>query len=588
MTFQIILLMIIILAALVLFSIETLPADVIALGVMLALILTGILPANLAFEGFGSDTAIMILGLLILTAALVRTGVVQLLSRQILRRVSDNHGQLFWVLTGTAGLLSGFLSNTATAAFFTPMTIGLSRKLKINPSKLLMPMAFSTILASSVTLVGTSTNVVISGLMTQQGMKPLGMFELPPVGIPILVIGLLYLFFIGRHLIPVRDSEQDGLQKEILSYCSEFKLTEDSPWDGKTLAEIGLGKEYDLNVLRIQKEPGYHVEPRANTILKKGDRVLVEGNRDDLVALEDQDFVKFTGEFGEDGEIAKDLSMAEVIVLPGSPLVGRTLWGLDFRDRYKLQVLGINRKGETIRRRISRTRLQVGDQLLLQSDPDTINSLGSNNNFRIVSGKLDILPETEKAPLSLAIFGVVILLVSFNVLSLPVGVMLGALAALVTRCITPIEAYRRVNWSAWLLISCMLALGRAMEVSGLAALVADQIVDLIGGTNPVLILGAFFLLSLLLTQPMSNQAAAVVIIPIAIQTAAQLSLNARTFAVMIAVGASCSFITPLEPACLMVYGPGNYRFFDFVRVGFLLTLLIFGIAILMVPWLWPL
>jgi di/tricarboxylate transporter len=588
MTFQIILLMIIILAALVLFSIETLPADVIALGVMLALILTGILPANLAFEGFGSDTAIMILGLLILTAALVRTGVVQLLSRQILRRVSDNHGQLFWVLTGTAGLLSGFLSNTATAAFFTPMTIGLSRKLKINPSKLLMPMAFSTILASSVTLVGTSTNVVISGLMTQQGMKPLGMFELSPVGIPILVIGLLYLFFIGRHLIPVRDSEQDGLQKEILSYCSEFKLTEDSPWDGKTLSEIGLGKEYDLNVLRIQKEPGYHVEPRANTILKKGDRVLVEGNRDDLVALEDQDFVKFTGEFGEDGEIAKDLSMAEVIVLPGSPLVGRTLWGLDFRDRYKLQVLGINRKGETIRRRISRTRLQVGDQLLLQSDPDTINSLGSNNNFRIVSGKLDILPETEKAPLSLAIFGVVILLVSFNVLSLPVGVMLGALAALVTRCITPIEAYRRVNWSAWLLISCMLALGRAMEVSGLAALVADQIVDLIGGTNPVLILGAFFLLSLLLTQPMSNQAAAVVIIPIAIQTAAQLSLNARTFAVMIAVGASCSFITPLEPACLMVYGPGNYRFFDFVRVGFLLTLLIFGIAILMVPWLWPL
>ena len=279
--------------------------------------------------------------------------------------------------------------------------------------------------------------------------------------------------------------------------------------------------------------------------------------------------------------------MAEVIILPGSHLVGRTLWGLNFRDRYSLQVLGINRKGETLRRRISRTRLQVGDQLLLQGDPDTIQGLGSNNSFRVVSGKLDILPETEKAPLSLAIFGVVILLVSFNLLSLPVGVMLGALAALVTRCITPTEAYRRVNWSAWLLISCMLALGRAMEVSGLASLVADQIVGLIGKSNPILILGAFFLLTLFLTQPMSNQAAAVVIIPIAIQTAAQLNLNARTFAVMIAVGASCSFITPLEPACLMVYGPGNYRFFDFVRVGSLLTLLIFGIALLMVPWLWP-
>ena len=588
MTLQIILLIIIILAAMVLFTIESLPADVTALGVMLALILTGILPANLAFEGFGSDTSIMILGLLILTAALVRTGVVQLLSRQILRRVKDNSHHLFWVITGTAGLLSGFLSNTATAAFFTPMTIGLSRKLKINPSKLLMPLAFSAVLASSVTLVGTSTNVVVSGLMTQHGMKPLGMFELTPVGLPILVFGLLYMFFIGRHLIPIRDSEPDGLQKVILSYCSEFKLAENSPWDGKTLAEIGLGKEYDFNVLRILKVPGYHVEPRANTILKKGDRVLVEGNRDDLVTLEDQDLVEFTGEFEEDGEIAQDLSMAEVILLPGSPLVGRTLWGLNFRDRYKLQVLGINRKGETLRRRISRTRLQVGDQLLLQGDPDTIQSLGSNNSLRVVSGKLDILPETEKAPLSLAIFGVVILLVSFNVLSLPVGVMLGSLAALVTRCITPIEAYRRVNWSAWLLISCMLALGRAMEESGLAALLADQIVALIGESNPLLILSAFFLLTLLLTQPMSNQAAAVVIIPVAIQTATQLNLNARTFAVMIAVAASCSFITPLEPACLMVYGPGNYRFFDFVRVGSLLTLLVFGIALLMVPWLWPL
>jgi len=587
MTFQIILLIVIILAAMVLFTIETLPADVTALGVMLALILTGILPANLAFEGFGSDTSIMILGLLILTAALVRTGVVQLLSRQILRRVRDSNNHLFWVITGTAGLLSGFLSNTATAAFFTPMTIGLSRKLKINPSKLLMPLAFSAVLASSVTLVGTSTNVVVSGLMTQQGMRPLGMFELTPVGLPILVFGLLYMFFIGRHLIPIRDSEPDGLQKDILSYCSEFKLAENSPWDGKTLAEIGLGKEYDLNVLRILKVPGYQVEPRANTILKKGDRILVEGNRDDLVALEDQDLVEFTGEFEEEGDFGKELSMAEVIILPGSPLVGRTLWGLNFRDRYSLQVLGINRKGETLRRRISRTRLQVGDQLLLQGDPDTIQNLGKNNSLRVVSGKLDILPETEKAPLSLAIFGVVILLVSFNVLSLPVGVMLGALAALVTRCITPIEAYRRVNWSAWLLISCMLALGRAMEESGLAALLADQIVAIIGESNPLLILSAFFLLTLLLTQPMSNQAAAVVIIPVAIQTATQLNLNARTFAVMIAVAASCSFITPLEPACLMVYGPGNYRFFDFVRVGSLLTILIFGIALLMVPWLWP-
>ncbi len=588
MSLSMIVLVIIILAALILFSIETLPADVVALGVMLALILTGILPAETAFDGFGSDTAIMIMGLLLLTSALVQTGVVQIMSRKILRTVGDSQNRLYWVLMGTAGILSAFMSNTATAAFFVPMTIGLSRRVKIHPSKLLMPLAFAAILSSSITLVSTSTNVVVSGLMTNYDMPPLGMFELTPVGIPILVIGLIYMFFIGRHLIPVRDGETGGLQQEILPYCTELEITADSPWEGKNLNQIGLGKEYDLTVLRILKEPGYHVEPRANTVLKTGDRLLVEGNRDDLLVLKEQDLAEFTGELDDESSFVKDLHMAEVILLPGSPLIGRTLWGLDFRDRYGLQVLGINRKGETIRRRISRTRLQVGDQLLLSGDPDTIRGLGKNNHFRIVTGKLDSMPETEKAPIALGIFAGVLIMVSFNILSLPVAVMLGALIAFISRCITPTEAYRRVNWNAWLLIACMLALGRAMEVSGLAELIAHQIVSLIGAGNPLILLSSFFVLSLLLTQPMSNQAAAVVVIPIAIQTALQLNLNPRTFAVMIAVGASCSFITPLEPACLMVYGPGNYRFFDFVKVGSLLTLLIYVIAILMVPWLWPL
>lgn len=587
MTLQIILLIIIIVATLALFSIETVPADVVALGVMLALILLGILPAERAFQGFGSDTAIMILGLLILTAALVRTGVVQLVARVILRSVGESTTRLYWMLMSTAGVMSAFISNTATAAFFVPMTIGLSRRLKIHPSKLLMPLAFSTILASSVTLVGTSTNVVVSGLMTQYGMKPLGMFELTPVGIPILIVGLVYMFLIGRHLIPVRNADEGDLQKEILSYCSEFEVTEDSPWRGKTLNDVALGKEFDLTVLRILSSTGATVEPRANTVLTSGDKLLVEGSGEDIVALKDQDVVAFTGELpGQD--LTSVLPMAEVILLPGSSLVGRTLWGVNFRERYGLQVLGINRKGETLYRRISRTRLQVGDQLLLQGDQETLNGLSKDNNFRIVSAKLDIMPETEKAPAAMFIFAAVILLVSFNVLSLPVAVMLGALLAFITRCITPTEAYRRVNWNAWLLIASMLALGQAMEASGLANLVANQIVNLVGPAHPTLLLAAFFFLSLLLTQPMSNQAAAVVVIPIAIQTATQLGLNPRSFAVMIAVGASCSFITPLEPACLMVYGPGNYRFFDFVRVGSLLTLLIFGIAIFMVPWLWPL
>ena len=588
MSLEIILLIIIIVAALVLFSIETLPADVTALGIMMVLILTRIITPEDAFAGFGSDTAMMILGLLVMTAALVRTGVIQIISRQILQMIGENHNKLYWVIMGTAGVLSGFMSNTATSAFFTPMTIGLARRFKINPSKLLMSLGFATVLASSITLVGTSTNVVVSGMMTQYGMAPLGMFELSLVGIPILVVGLLYMFFIGRHLVPVRDEKETDLSEEILSYCSEFEVTEDSPWAGKTLNEIGMGSKYDLTVLRILKAPGVHLEPRAHTVLKAGYKLLVEGNRDDLVKLVDEDNVHFTGDFSEETKITDDLSLAEVFLLPGSPFVGRTLWGLNFRDRYGLQVLGINRKGETIHHRISRTRLQVGDQLLLQGDPETIRGLSKSPDFRVVSGELDIMPETNKAPIALAAFIGVLVLVSFNIVSLAVGVMLGVLVVFITRCITPGEAYNRVNWNVWLLIASMLALGKAMEVSGLANLIADLIVAHLGAANPILLLSAFFVVSLLLTQPMSNQAAAVVIIPVAIQTAMHLGLNPRTFAVMIALGASCSFITPLEPACLIVYGAGNYRFFDFVKVGSILTVLIYLIAILMVPWLWPL
>ena len=588
MTASMIILIVIIIVALVLFSIETLPADVIALGLMMALILTGVLPAQVAFEGFGSDTSMMILGILILTAALVRTGIVQILSRKIFQSVGENKKQLYWIITGSAGLISAFISNTATAAFYTPMTIGLSRRLKIHPSKLLMPMAFATILASSVTLVGSSTNVVVSGLLTQYGLAPLGMFELTVVGVPILIVGLLYMYFIGRHLIPIRDSKTPDPQAEILAYISEFKVTPESPWAGKSLNEIGLGKDYDLYILRILKESGLPVAPRASTILQPGDRVLIEGNKTNLLTLREENSVEFTGEFEPNSDMTRNLSLAEVILLPGSPLIGRTLRGVSFRDRYGLQVLGINRKGETIRHRISLTRLQVGDQLLLQGNPETIQSLARNINFRVVSGEMDVMPETRKTTLALAIFGGVILLVSVNVLSLPVGVMLGALAVFITRCITPEEAYRQVNWSAWLLIACMLSLGRAMEVTGLASLLADEIVELIGLSNPILLLSTFFFLSLALTQPMSNQAAAVIITPIAMQAALHLGLNPRTFAIMIAIGASNSFITPLEPACLMVYGPGNYRFFDFVKVGSILTILIYVIAILMVPWLWPL
>lgn len=591
MTTSMIILLIIIFIALVLFTVDIFPAEIVALAIMLSLILTGILPTSQAFEGFGSETSLMILGVLLLTTALVKTGVVHLLSGRILSRVGKNENRLFWMITLVVSGLSAFISNTATAAFFVPVTIGISRRLKINASKLLMPLAFAAILSSSVTLVATSTNIVVSGILIDHGLKGLGMFELTPVGIPILALGLVYMYYIGRHLIPLRSSESnEEMRQGLLAYCTEVSIPNKSAWVGKTLENLKLGQLYDLTVLRIIKKGAPNIIPRGQTVVSPGDKLLLEGSRDGILTLANQSFVEFTGNPEEDQaeKFSQDLKLAEVILMPSSRLIGRTLKGLDFRQRFGLQVLGINRKGKTIRRRIASTALQVGDQLLLQGDPDTIASLGSDDSFRILSSKLEAPVDTKKAPLAIGIFIAVMLLVALNILALPVAVLLGTLFVFLTGCITPQQAYHSASWNAWLLISSMLALGKAMEETGLATVIANQLVTWLGAFNPLFLLGAFFIVAMLLTQPMSNQAAAVVTIPIAIQTAILLGLNPRSFAIMIAVGAATSYITPLEPACLMVYGPGNYRFMDFIKVGSILTLLIFGLAMLLVPIFWPL
>ncbi|MFN2155173.1 MAG: SLC13 family permease, partial [Anaerolineae bacterium] len=285
---------------------------------------------------------------------------------------------------------------------------------------------------------------------------------------------------------------------------------------------------------------------------------------------------------------AEDMRLVEVILLPRSPLIGRTLKGLNFRQRYGPLVLGINRRGRSIYRKLSQVRLRTGDQLLIQGHRANIARLDQENVFHVLGTVEYGRPDIQRAPVAVAIFVSVLVLAGLNIFPLPVAVLLGVLAVFATRCITPAVAYREIEWKVIIVIGSMLAVGSAMEYTGTARAIATYVAGIAGQVHPLWLLAAFFVLTLLLTQPMSNQASAVVVVPVAIETALQLGLNPRTFAVMIALGASCSFLTPLEPACLMVYGPGRYRFVDFIRVGALLTLLVFGISLALVPILWPL
>jgi di/tricarboxylate transporter len=557
----------------------------------LALILLGLVPADQAFAGFGSDTVLMLLGLLILTAALLRTGVVDLVGRTLLRYTSDNPTRLMAVIMTASTTLGAFISNTAGTAFFLPVTVGLARRKHISPSQLLMPLAFASILSSSVTIISTSTNLVVNGLMTQAGLAPMGMFELAPVGIPITILGIAYMLTIGRRLLPNRahqDSAGDSF--EVRPYLAEIVVLANSPLAGKTLAESGLGRDLELVVLRVRREPGQLLAPTADTGLQEGDVLLVEGKREQIIKVKDTAGIdiKADVELTDPSLQTDEIGLIEVILLPRSPLIGRTLKGYQFRERHGLQVLGLSRLGDMNSRKMSQVVLRMGDVLLVQGKRANITALAANNTFRVLSAVEDKRPNLRRAPLAVVIFTIALTAATFNWLSLPVALLAGAFAAFVTRCITPEEAYREVEWKALILIGCMLALGTAMTHTGAAELVAGWIVGVTAQGSPLWLLSGFFLLTVLLTQPMSNQAAAVVVLPIALQTAAQLGLNPRTFAMMIAVAASCSYLTPLEPACLMVYGPGRYRFFDFVRVGALLTAIIYVIAIVLVPWVWPL
>jgi di/tricarboxylate transporter len=576
--------------ALILFAREWTPPDVTALGLMLGLILLGLLEPAAAFAGFGSDTVMMILGLLILTETLVHTGLVDAVGRWLLHLIGNSTARLQSMILVAPAVMSAFMSNTASTAFFLPIVLGLSRRSHISPSKLLMPLAFAAILAGSVTLIGTSTNLVVNGLMQQYGLEPMTIFELTPVGLPITIAGLIYMAVIGRRLIPDHTAPGDhetATEKEL--YFTEITVPAGSTLVGKTIDATGLIQHYKLGMLTLQRG-NQSLKPLADMTLEANDTLLVEGSREAVLSLGNVPGIEISGGIQQLDEYARngEARVAEVVVMPGSPLVGRTLKGIGLRDHYQIQVLAVNHAGDVRHARMGRMKFDVGDVLLIKIPQKNLYLLENERTLRTIDIIEMRVINPRKALLSSGIFVGALALAISGVLTIAVAVLLGALLVFLTRCITPDIAYRNIEWKTLILIGSMLAFGQAMQETGTADYLADLIIRLPGTGSPVWLLTIFFFLAMVLTQPMSNQAAAAVLIPIAIQTAVLLDYNPRPFAIMIALAASASFITPLEPSCVLVYSAGRYRFMDFIRVGGLLTLVVYAVAILLVPLIWSL
>ncbi|MCA9914475.1 MAG: SLC13 family permease, partial [Anaerolineae bacterium] len=386
MTVDIAIFLVLFLVGLVLFATERFPADVTALGLMLSLVLLGLLEPTAAFAGFGSETVMMILGLLILTEMLIYTGLVDAAGRWMLALVG---GRLAWmraVLLIAPAIFSSFISNTASAAFFLPIALGFSRRSGISASRLLMPLAFTAILAGSVTLIGTSTNLVVSGLMQQAGLVPLGMFELTPVGLPILLVGILYMALIGNRLIPDRTGAlQSPRRMDDDLYFTEIRIPEESSLIGISLEDTGLLDELKLGMLRLQRD-GENLPPLAHTILQARDILLVEGTRENMLRLMQTPGLEISGKINELEDYMKQGTgrIAEVVILPGSALNGRTIKGLRLRERYQVQILAVNQGGDIRHNRIGKVTFKVGDVLLVKMPQVNMEIVQRERLFRVL------------------------------------------------------------------------------------------------------------------------------------------------------------------------------------------------------------
>jgi di/tricarboxylate transporter len=475
-----------------------------------------------------------------------------------------------------------------------PFVIGLGERAKIPPSKLLMPLAFGTILGGSCTLIGTSTNLVVSGAITRYGMQPYSMFELSSVGIVIAMVGILYMLFIGSKLLPRRGVDESFTdQYQIREYISEVLVLPGSHLIGKTLGEADINRELDLNVLGIIRGKEQKIAPSPHEKLDLNDLLIVEGKITDILRVKTESGLEIKADFELNDRILEggEIELFEVMVMRDSTMVGQTLKALRFRQRYDLTVLAINRHGEHIIATLSTTPLRFGDVLLVQGKRRLIEPLVSERELLLLEEVSTSNMRTEKRKWALAAFAVFLVL-SLSKYFLPVevplvvGVLLGVLLLLASQTIRHSELYSLIDFRLLVLIACMISFGTAMEKTGADKFLAELIQNYFEAYGYTAVLAGFYLLTVILTQPMSNQAAALVVLPVAVKTAVAMGLNPRTFAVAVTYAASCSFLTPLEPACVLVYTPGRYRFFDFVKIGSILTVLVFIITIILVPIFW--
>jgi len=591
MTPEIALTLAIILAAIILFATEKLRVDLVALLVLLAVSITGLVNKEEVFLGFANPAVITIWAVYIVSGGLFRTGVADAIGSIILRLSGASEARLIVVIMLVCGGMSAFMNNIGAVAVLMPAVIGISKKTGIPVSKLLIPLAFSSLLGGKMTLIGTPANILAQGILTARGLTSFGFFEIAPMGMIVLATGIIYMVLIGRHLLPVRETAADpGASKRLREYISQVMVTSNSPLIGKNLYESRLGADYGLNVLSIIREGNPLIGLHRDMVIQGNDNLILEGSAENIIASGEK--LKLNIQVEQDVELV-DLDteqsyIFEATLAPRSTIVGCTLKQVRFRGRFGFTVIAIWRQGDVITDQLCDVDLRFGDALLLQGSPGRVRTLQEGNEFLVLEPLEIESVRKKRAPVAAGIMGLVIALAIFSDLGIATAMVFGSVAMVLTGCLSMDEAYKSIDWRTVFLVGGMLSLGMAMENTGTAQFLADKLLGTMGAYGPLALLAGIYLLSALITQPMSNAAAIVVMVPIALDTALGLGVNHLTFTMAVVIGAATSFLTPVgHKANVLVFGPGGYQFFDYPRVGFLLTIALFIVSMIFLPIIWP-
>ena len=602
MSSQLVITFVILIVAAGLFLSDRLRPDLVALLVVVALGVTGVLTPQETFSGFSRSAVITIMAIFVLAEGLRRTGVTEQVGNLLLRLGGTEERRLVVIVMLAGAFLSLFMNNIAAASVLLPAVSGAARKGGVNPARLLMPLAFATILGGMATLF-TTTNVVVSALLRDRGLAGYGVLDFAPLGLPIVVVGIAYVALWGRRLLPARPlaeqpravhpTEEDlvGVYR-LGERLFRARVPAGSYLIGKPLSQSTFRETYGLTVVAIEHDGYVTLGPSPDTTIQQDDVVLLQGKLEEFRRRDVEPYLEILPprEWRERDLESPTIAMVEAVLAPRSGLIGHTLREAHFREKYGLTVLAIWRAGRQIRTGLTELPLQFGDALLLHGPRERLPVLLANPDLIVLgNGDADTAPAMGKGWLALAIMGVTLLFAAVN--SAVVGEMMlgGALAMILVRVLTMDQAYQAIEWKSVFLVAGMLPMGIAMTKTGAAALLANGLVTFLGPVGPLALLAGLFVVTVLLTQAMNGAAVATVVVPIAIQTAQQVGVDPRALAMGVALATSMAFLTPLgHPVNVLVMGPGGYRFRDYVKMGLPLALLLFAVVMLLLPALWPL